>query len=285
LAAQFKAFYPKKTVRAGGKILSLSAPALMGIINVTPDSFYSGSRRQHAALVAETALKMAQEGAAFIDIGGYSSRPGAAEVTEQEELARVIPALEAVVKACPDMVVSVDTFRAGVAAEALRAGAAVINDISGSSLDVRMMETVASFGAAFVLMHMRGTPQTMPALTAYEDLIADLSAYYHPKIAQLRSLGVSDILLDPGFGFAKTVDHNYSLLEYLKFFSYFELPLLVGLSRKSMIYRVLGQSPEQALNGTTALHMAALLRGASILRVHDVGAAAEVIRLYSKLVQ
>lgn len=255
----------------------------MGIINVTPDSFYSGSRRQDAESVAETARQMAQEGAAFVDIGGYSSRPGAAEVTEQEELARVLPAMEAVANACPDLVISVDTFRAGVAAEALRAGATMINDISGGSLDARMMETVASSGAAFVLMHMRGRPQTMQTLAAYEDLTADLSAYYHPKIAQLRSLGVSDILLDPGFGFAKTIEHNYALLEYLKYFSYFELPLLVGLSRKSMIYRMLGQSPEQALNGTTALHMAALLGGASILRVHDVGAAAEVIRLYSKL--
>ena len=286
MTAQINAFNPKKTVRAGGKILDLSLPRVMGVVNVTPDSFYSGSRLEDAAAIAGRVGEMLEQGADIIDIGGYSSRPGAEVIGVDEELSRVMPAVEAILHAFPECFVSIDTFRAEVAARALAAGASMVNDISGGQLDEHMFETVAETGSSYVLMHMRGNPGNMQQLSRYDQPIqAALSAYFHPRIARLRQLGVSDILLDPGFGFAKTIEQNYDLLRNIEYFKFFGLPVLVGLSRKSMIYKVLGISPDEGLNGTSALHMAALLKGASILRTHDVSAAVEVIRLYRKIVQ
>lgn len=271
----------KKTLNLGGQLLDLSTPVIMGILNITPDSFYEGSRfggdRQH---ILEIAGSMLRNGAAILDVGGYSTRPGADEVSEEEEKRRVVPVIESLCNEYPGVKVSVDTFRAGVAKAAVSAGASLINDVSGGNLDSRMFETVAHCGVPYVLMHMRGTPKTMKELTKYTHLTTDIVRELSSKLDHLRGLGVADILVDPGFGFAKTTEQNFELLNSLSYFCELNTPLLIGLSRKSMIWRSLGVSAEEALNGTTVLNTIALMKGANILRVHDVKEASETVKLW-----
>ena len=251
----------------------------MGILNVTPDSFYAGSRVPATDALLTQAEQMLAEGAAILDVGAYSSRPGADDIAVEEEKRRLLPALQALRKAFPQAILSADTFRAAVAEPALKAGADLVNDISGGTLDARMEGLIAEARVPYIMMHMRGTPQTMTTLTQYDDLIAELLAFFHARVARLQARGVADIVLDPGLGFAKNVAQNYELLEQLPLLRILSRPLLVGLSRKSMIWRRLGTSPAEALNGTTALHVLALQGGARILRVHDVRPAREVIDL------
>ncbi len=257
----------------------------MGILNVTPDSFYEGSRTQTDRELLDRADTMIKDGADFLDIGGYSTRPGAATISEEEEIRRVMPAIRLLTQHFPAVPLSIDTFRASVARKAVESGASLVNDISGGEADSKMFETVAELGVPYILMHMRGTPETMATLTHYHHLLKDITTYFDNRISKLRNLGVRDIILDPGFGFAKTVDQNFELLNHLGWFRIFGLPLLAGLSRKSMIWRTLASTPEAALNGTTGLNMLALNNGASILRVHDVKEAVECIALYQKTKQ
>lgn len=254
----------------------------MGILNITPDSFYSDSRVQSEKEILTTAEKMLVAGATILDVGGYSSRPGAKDISETEEIQRVSHAVKAILNEFPQALISVDTFRSSVAKAAIHEGACMINDISGGSLDPKMFEVVAALKVPYILMHMQGTPQTMASLTNYNNLVKDILDYFHQKIDILHQLGVKDLVLDPGFGFAKTVEQNFSLLNHLDYFKLFGAPLLVGLSRKSMIWKTLDITAADALNGTTALHAIALLKGASILRVHDVKEAVETIKLFSK---
>ena len=273
------------TLNLSGQLLSLERAVVMGIINVTPDSFYSTSRvagEQELRTRIDTLLR---EGASIADLGAYSSRPGAEEVSAQEEMRRLAPALRILRDEYPALPVSVDTFRADVARWAVQEyGVAMINDISGGTLDPQMYPTIAELQVPYILMHMRGTPQTMGEQTDYQDLILDLIDYFIQRVGQLTGLGVHDIVLDPGFGFSKTLEQNYELLARMSDLgTVLPQPLLVGISRKSMIYRLLGQTPEEALNGTSILHAFALERGAKILRVHDVAPAVEAIRLYEAM--
>lgn len=273
-------FFSKKyTLNLNGNLLSLDTPKVMGILNITPDSFYSASRKSGLTNILQTAEKMITEGATFLDVGGYSSRPGAADISIKEELNRVTPAIEAIKKEWPSCYISVDTFRTKVAEEAHNAGADLINDISGGELDKNMFDLVARLNIPYIMMHMRGTPQNMTSQTEYDDILIELVDYFQKKIDLLRKKGVSDIILDPGFGFAKKPQQGYLLLRKLKHFEQLETPLLVGLSRKSMIYKSLEITADEALNGTTVLNTIALLNGASILRVHDVKAAVEAVKL------
>ena len=263
--------------------MDLTEPRVMGILNVTPDSFYDGFRFTDETAILNQAEKMMQEGADFIDIGGYSTRPGAEAVSEEEELRRVLPALKAVVKKFPEATVSIDTFRSSVAAQAIASGAAIVNDISCGELDRHMIATVAASKVPYVAMHMRGTPQTMSQLTDYNHLLKEIIDYFHQKIALLYHAGVTDVIIDPGFGFAKTGAQNFELLNKLEYFKILGKPILAGLSRKSMVWKTLGTDPEHALNGTTALNTIALVKGASLLRVHDVREAKETIQLVNQL--
>lgn len=273
-----------KTINIKGQLLSLDEPQVMGILNVTPDSFYAGSRKQTEAAIIDRIETILREGASIIDVGGYSSRPDAAEVSETEEMQRLEMALQPLLQHYPDVVVSVDTFRSSVARQCVeKYGVAMINDISGGELDEQMFDTVAQLRVPYIMMHMRGTPQTMQQQTDYEDVTADLLKYFSQKLERLFRLGVNDVILDPGFGFSKTLTQNYELMRYLGDFRIFGLPLLVGVSRKSMIYKLLETTPEESLNGTTVLHTYALLQGADILRVHDVRAAKEAIRIVQQL--
>ncbi|MGP1462019.1 dihydropteroate synthase [Tannerella sp.] len=275
----------EKSINLNGRLLSLKSPVVMGILNVTPDSFYAGSRQADEAAVAQRIETILSEGGIIVDIGGYSSRPDAAEVTEEDEWQRIEPALKRMQKDYPDVPVSVDTFRAAIARRAVEEyGAAMINDISGGMLDPQMFGTVTSLQVPYILMHMRGTPQTMQQQTDYDDLMEEIMLYFAQKVRMLRQLGVNDVILDPGFGFAKTLEQNYELMRSLAEFSlHFDTPLLVGISRKSMIYKLLNTTPENSLNGTTVLNTYALLNGADILRVHDVKAAAEAIEIVKQL--
>lgn len=268
-----------------GALFPLDTPVVMGILNVTPDSFYSGSRQQNVAAIAQRIETILLEGGVIVDLGGYSSRPDAAEVTPEEEWNRLEPALKLLRDDYPQAVVSVDTFRADIAGRAVETyGAAIINDISGGAMDEKMFETVARLHVPYILMHMRGTPQTMQQNTGYHNLIEDMMLYFAKKIRTLRLLGVNDIVVDPGFGFSKTLDQNYELMRYLsEFGTMLDCPLLVGISRKRMIYQLLDTTPEASLNGTTVLNTFALLHGADILRVHDVRAAVEAIQLIEKI--
>lgn len=275
----------KTTLNVKGKLTDISAPCVMGILNLTPDSFYNSSRAGSLDDALQRTEAFLKDGAKFIDIGAYSSRPGAAEVSTDEELKRIVPVVEAITKKLPEAVLSIDTFRAKVAKESIEAGAHIINDIASGDLDEAMFETVAALQVPYIMMHMKGNPQTMQQETAYKDLALDITDYFSAKLAQLQKLGAKDIILDPGFGFAKTLDQNYQLLNQLEDFNIFELPLLVGFSRKSMIYKFLGLTPQEALNGTSVLNTIALLKGASILRVHDVKAAVECIALVQKTQQ
>jgi dihydropteroate synthase len=275
-------FTTNKTLNCRGELIDLSQPKVMGIINVTPDSFYAGSRQIDLRSILKQVEKMLAEGATFLDVGGYSSRPGAEDISMEEESQRVLPAIQAVIKEFPRAFVSVDTFRSSIAQQAVDVGACMVNDISGGELDKQMFSTIAELQVPYVLMHMRGTPQTMTQHTDYEDLIKDIMDYFHPKVYQLRLMGVKDCMVDVGFGFSKTVEQNFTLLNALDYFKMLEKPLLVGLSRKSMIWRTLKTDAEHALNGTTTLHTIALIKGASILRVHDVKEAVETIELVGK---
>lgn len=272
------------TLNVRGRLLDLSEPQVMGILNVTPDSFYAKSRMNTEESIRMRVRQIVEEGGSMIDVGAYSSRPGADDVSAEEEMERLRHGLRLVREEAPDMPVSVDTFRADVAKMCVEElGADIINDISGGELDKEMFQTVAKLGVPYILMHMKGTPQTMQEAPHYDDLMKEVMLYFSEKIQQLRDLGQKDIILDPGYGFAKTLDHNYELLAHQEMLCIFELPLLVGVSRKSMIYKLLGCTPNEALNGTTALNTIALQKGASILRVHDVKEAVEVVRIVTKL--
>jgi dihydropteroate synthase len=282
LEAKDTFFYKKSTINCEGKLVSLSHPVVMGILNVTPDSFYEHSRIRGTEALLRQAEAMLQEGAGILDIGGYSTRPEAPEVTPEEERIRVIPAIRAVRQAFPDCLISVDTFRAVIAQEAVEAGANIINDVSGGMLDEAMFETAGRLQVPYILMHMRGTPQTMSQLTEYEDIMLDMVRYFEPRIVQLQAAGVRDIILDPGFGFAKTIDQNFEVLRRLGDLKLLGLPVLAGLSRKSMTYKTLDIPATEALAGTIALNTIALMHGASILRVHDVKEAVQTIKLFKK---
>lgn len=277
-----KIFSPSKILNFNGRLVDLHEPLVMGILNFTPDSFYSGSRLLADGVLAK-AEQMLKEGANFLDVGGYSSRPGAADIPVEEELTRVVPVIGALKKVFPDLLISIDTFRSEVAKQALQAGADWVNDISAGALDSNMFSVVAQAGVPYVMMHMRGTPQTMRQHTDYENLMLEITSYFQQRIFEARQSGIKDIVLDPGFGFAKTVQQNFHLLRHLNHFEMLELPILTGVSRKSMIWNTLNITADEALNGTTALHMAALIQGASILRVHDVQQAKECIKLYQQI--
>lgn len=268
------------SINVNGKLIDLAEPQVMGILNVTPDSFYSGSRKQTEEDIRNRVKQIIDEGGQMIDIGAYSSRPGADDVSTQEEMARLRHGMKIVNEMAPGMPVSVDTFRADVAKMCVEElGVGIINDISGGELDKRMFKTVAKLGVPYILMHMKGTPQTMQQAPHYDDLMKEIMLYFAEKIQKLRDLGQKDIILDPGYGFAKTIEHNYELLGHQEMLHVFELPLLVGISRKSMIFRLLGSSPEESLNGTSVLNTIALQKGASILRVHDVKECVEVVKI------
>ena len=276
-------FSEKTLIHCGGKLLDLSTPKVMGILNVTPDSFYPESRLMNEAEVLQLAEQMRQDGAAILDVGGLSTRPGAEEISVDEELHRVIPAIRKILKEFPDAIVSIDTFRSKVAEEAVAAGATMVNDISAGRLDADFLTTIAKLKIPYVLMHMQGTPQTMQENPSYESVVNDVFNFLKKRLIQLNRLGIHDIILDPGFGFGKSVEHNYQLLQHLSVLRTLGLPVLAGLSRKSMICKVLHANPANALNGTTALHAVALLQGAKILRVHDVKEAVETIELMAAL--
>ena len=268
-------------INLNDKLIDLSTPIVMGILNTTPDSFFKGNRFVSDKGILKCVEKIVSEGGSLIDIGGYSTRPQADVVTDEEEIRRVSEALEIILKKFPDVYISVDTFRSTVVREVVRNyKVAMINDISGGTLDPLMFETIADLKVAYVLMHTRGTPQTMQSKTEYDDLMADVFRFLEKRIAQLRLFGVNDIIIDPGFGFAKTSDQNFELLKKLSYFKELNVPVLAGLSRKSMIYNLLDTDAEGALNGTTAANMLALLGGASILRVHDVKEAFQTIEIY-----
>ena len=272
------------TINVGGKLMDLSEPQVMGILNITPDSFYSESQKNTEEEIAERVNAILAEGGSMIDVGAYSSRPGADNVSEEEEKRRLRGALQILRRIAPEALVSVDTFRADVARMCVEEyGVQIINDISGGELDPRMFETVASLGVPYILMHMKGNPQTMQQDPRYDDLLTEMLQYFGSKVQQLHELGVKDIILDPGFGFAKTLDHNYELMSRLQDLRVLDLPMLVGVSRKSMIYNLLGSNPEGALNGTSVLNTIALLKGSNILRVHDVKAAVEVVQIVKKI--
>ncbi|WP_281228803.1 dihydropteroate synthase [Flavobacterium aquiphilum] len=273
------------TINCKGQLIDLSEPKVMGILNITPNSFFDGGKYKNEEELLERVGKMLDEGADFIDVGAYSSKPNAEFVSEEEEISRIIPVVNLLQKHFPGIILSIDTFRAGVAKVCIENGAAIINDISAGKLDDKMLETVAKFQVPYIMMHMKGTPQTMQEFTQYEDIIKEMLFYFSERIAVARAHGINDLIVDPGFGFAKTLDQNYFLMNKMELFQMLELPLLVGISRKSMIHKALGVSAEMALNGTTFLNAIALTKGAKILRVHDVKEAVECVHLFNKLNQ
>lgn len=276
--------FSNHTLNLGGRLLELHEPQIMGILNITPDSFFSGSRTETEADITCRLHQMMQEGADMIDVGAYSSRPGAADVSEEEEMERLRRGLRIVKRDFPQVPVSVDTFRANVARMAVEEeGADIVNDISGGEMDKRMFRTVASLRVPYILMHMQGTPQSMQQAPHYDNVRREVMIYMAEKVERLHDLGVKDIIADPGFGFGKTLEHNYELMAHLEDFHELDCPLLVGISRKSMIYKLVGGTPQTALGGTTALHLYALNKGAHILRVHDVAAAVETKKIYLQL--
>lgn len=273
-----------KYINVKGELLDLSQPKVMGILNLTPDSFYADSRKQTEKDIICRVHQILEEGGTFIDMGAYSSRPDAEDVSPEEEMKRLRQGLEIVQRECPEALVSVDTFRADVARMCVEEyGAALVNDISAGDLDTHMFSTIAQLKVPYILMHMQGNPQTMQLNPHYDNPVKEVIRYFAEKIEKLRTLGVKDLILDPGFGFGKTLKHNYEILDKLEEFQLFQLPVLVGVSRKSMIYKLLNETPEEALNGTTAVHAIALMKGAKILRVHDVKAAVETVRIFNAL--
>jgi dihydropteroate synthase len=271
------------TINCIGKLIDLSVPKVMGILNVTPNSFYDGGKYSDEKSMLFQVEKMLSEGATFIDIGAYSSKPSAEFVSEEEEITRLLPIIDLVLKNYPDTLISVDTFRANVAKVAIENGACIINDIAAGSLDKKMMQTVAKLQVPYIMMHMKGNPQTMQSLAQYENVVKEMLFYFSEKVSQARSFGINDLIIDPGFGFAKTVEQNFEVMNNLELFQMLELPLLVGVSRKSMIYKTLETSAEQALNGTSVLNTIALQKGTNILRVHDVKEAMECVKLQDSL--
>lgn len=275
-----------KSININGTLIDLSTPRVMGIVNVTPDSFFAGSRVQAENEIVERCDQILREGGMIIDIGAQSTSPVSRPLEAKEEAERLMPTLKLIRKKFPDAILSVDTFYADVAKEAVEEyGVNMINDISGGQIDDRMFGVVAQLNVPYILMHMRGTPQTMQQLTHYDNFIQDILYYFSERKAKLNQLGVNDVILDPGFGFSKTVSQNYELMAYLKYFHIFEEPILVGISRKSMIYKLLGITPEESLNGTTALNTVALLSGANILRVHDVKEAVECVEIIGRIAE
>ncbi len=270
------------SINCGNKLISLEYPIAMGILNTTPDSFYDGGKFNEELAFIKRFEQMLDEGAMIIDIGGASSRPGAKALTTEDEISRTIPFIKSAIKKFPDAVISIDTYNSAVAKEAVYAGASIINDISGGRLDNNMFDTVAELKVPYILMHMKGSPENMKDLATYENLMIEIYQYFQSKIIALQNLGVKDIILDPGFGFAKNIEQNFVLLKNLNIFKNLHLPILAGLSRKSMIYKSLGITAEESLNGTTALNMISLMNGASILRVHDVKEAVQTIQLYKR---
>lgn len=271
--------YPCQSINLQGTLLTFERPVIMGILNVTPDSFFDGGKHTSLSAAMDHATLMIQEGVDIIDLGAYSSRPGAPLISSQEEMDRALPVIEALAQSFPHIPISIDTFRADVAKSAILAGAHIINDISGGTLDNDMFQTVAGLQVPYILMHMRGTPETMQQLTDYDDVVNDVAVDLGNKISTLRTMGVKDIILDPGYGFAKTIEQNYELLLRVEELHYHGLPLLGGISRKSMIYKKLGITPEESLNATTSLNTLLLERGVQILRVHEVKEAKQLIQL------
>ena len=271
------------TINCNGKLIDLNTPKVMGILNVTPDSFYDGGFYKNETSILNQVETMLNEGATLIDLGAYSSKPNAESVSETEELQRILPIVKLLVEKFPNIILSIDTFRSEVAKQCIESGAAIINDISAGVLDDKMIKTVASLNVPYIMMHMRGTPQTMQQQTHYDNILKDILFYFSERIAIARQYGIKDIIIDPGFGFAKTLEQNFELFNKLEGFKITDLPLLVGVSRKSMIYKTLDTTPNEALNGTTALHVIALQKGANILRVHDVKEAMECIKLTNTL--
>lgn len=271
------------TINCKGQLIDLSSPKVMGILNVTPDSFFDGGKFNDKTTILNQVESMLKHGAAFIDIGGYSSRPGADDISEHEELNRVIPVVELILKHFPDTLISIDTYRSNIAKQSIEAGAALINDISAGKLDGNMLATIGKLGVPYIMMHMKGNPKTMQQQTDYEDLVKEVISYFAERITAAHEEKINDIVIDPGFGFAKTTEQNYELLNHLELLKMLGKPILAGVSRKSMIYKTLNTSSENALNGTTALHIVALQNGAKILRVHDVKEAIECVTLYNQL--
>ncbi|WP_293871922.1 dihydropteroate synthase [Flavobacterium sp.] len=271
------------TINCRSQLVDLTVPKVMGIVNITPNSFFDGAKYSDNTSILNLVEKMCVEGATFIDIGAYSSKPSAEFVSEEEELKRLIAIIKLVLKHFPEILISVDTFRSSVARAGIENGACIINDISAGSLDECMMQTVAQLQVPYVMMHMKGTSQTMQSLALYENITKEMLFYFSQKVAQAKSIGINDLIIDPGFGFAKTLHHNFEVMNNLELFKMLELPILIGVSRKSMIYKTLDTTAEFALNGTSVLNTIALQKGANILRVHDVKEAVETIKLISQL--
>ncbi|GGE30316.1 dihydropteroate synthase [Psychroflexus planctonicus] len=269
-------------INCKGNLIDLSTPKVMGVLNLTPDSFYDGGKYKDLPKALKQAEKMLNDGATFIDLGAYSSRPGADHISETEEKKRLIPVLNELIKAFPEILISVDTFRANVAKLAVEAGASMVNDISAGNLDQDMFSTLAKLQVPYIMMHMKGTPQTMKQHAKYSDVVEEVNFYFSEKISQARAHGINDCIIDPGFGFAKNVEQNYVLLQHLEALQFHKVPVLVGLSRKSLIYKLLETTPQQALNGTSVLNTIAIQKKAKILRVHDVKEATEVIQLLAQ---
>lgn len=273
------------TINCKGTLIDLSTPKVMGILNLTPDSFFDGGKYQNEKSIIEKVDKMINEGATFIDVGAYSSRPNAIHISEEEELKRLIPTLKLLFKTFPELLISVDTFRSKVALASVENGACMINDISAGEMDEKMFETVAKLQVPYILMHMKGTPQNMYKNPTYENIILEIMSYFSEKIYQLRKLGLNDLIIDVGFGFGKTLEHNYQLLQNLDYFKHLNIPILTGISRKSMLQKPLNITADEALNATTVANTIALLKGSSILRVHDVKEAVEAVKITSLLNQ
>ncbi|WP_019038182.1 dihydropteroate synthase [Psychroflexus tropicus] len=273
------------TINCNGQLLDLHTPKIMGVLNLTPDSFYDGGKFKNDKEVLNQVEKNIKDGMDILDIGAYSSRPGADDISEEEELKRQQSILKTIIDSFPEVIISIDTFRSKVAEESINCGAHIINDISAGHLDLSMMDIIAKHQVPFIMMHMKGTPQTMKSLASYDDLMKEVVYYFSERISIARSKGINDLIIDPGFGFAKTINQNFELLNHLKFLKHLDLPILTGISRKSMIYKTLEITAKEAINGTTALHMACLMNGSSILRVHDVLEAKQCIELYQKLTE
>ncbi len=270
-------------INCKGRLIDLDQPKIMGIVNTTPDSFYDGGQQDSMELILNKVRTHIEAGADIIDLGGYSTKPGANVVSQQEEINRTVPVIKALMLEFPDLVISIDTFRGQVAREAVAAGAAIINDVSGWELDPAMFAAIADLKVPYILMHMKGTPQTMQEKPQYENITLEVNRYFSTKINALKNAGVTDIILDPGFGFAKSLDHNYTLMAEMEVLGFGEFPLLVGISRKSMIYKLFDTTPAEALNGTSVLNLFVLQKGAKILRVHDVKEAKETLTIFQKL--
>ncbi|RTY82458.1 dihydropteroate synthase [Flavobacterium sp. GSP27] len=271
------------TINCKGILIDLSTPKVMGILNVTPNSFFDGGKYKNETEILSHTEKMLLDGATFIDVGTYSSKPNAEFVSEQDEISRIIPVIDLILKQFPETIISIDTFRSEVAKASIENGASIINDIAAGNLDDKMLEIIAKYNVPYIMMHMRGNPQTMQTLTDYDDIVKEMVFYFSEKVAMARSFGINDLIIDPGFGFAKTIAQNYEVFQKMDLFNILKLPLLVGVSRKSMIYKTLDTSIENALNGTTVLNTLALTKGAKILRVHDVKEAVECVTLFNKI--